>query len=60
MRQNVDELLVENGAFYISTRQQLLKSKLRYGGKIGYIEMPLYRSFQIDTYDDIELVKKLL
>ena len=60
MRQNVDELLVENGALYISTRQQLLKSKLRYGGKIGYIEMPLYRSFQIDTYDDIELVKKLL
>ena len=60
MRQNVDELLVENGAFYISTRKQLLNSKLRYGGKIGYFEMPLYRSFQIDTYDDIELMKKLL
>ena len=60
MRQNMDELLVENGAFYISTRKQLLESKLRYGGRIGYIEMPLYRSFQIDTYDDIELVKKIL
>ena len=60
MRQNVNELLVENGAFYISTRQQLVSSKLRYGGKMGYIEMPLYRSFQIDTYDDVELIKKLL
>ena len=60
MRQDIDELLVENGAFYISTRKQLLKSKLRYGGRIGYVEMPLHRSFQIDTEDDIELVKKLL
>ena len=60
MRQNIDELLVENGALYISTREQLLSSRLRYGGKIGYLEMPLYRSFQIDTEDDIELVKKIL
>ena len=60
MRQNIDELLVENGALYISTRKQLLNSKLRYGGKIGYIEMPLFRSFQIDTEDDVALVKKLL
>ena len=60
MRQDVDELLVENGAFYISTRKQLLNSKLRYGGKIGYFEMPLYRSFQIDTYDDMKIIKKLL
>jgi CMP-N,N'-diacetyllegionaminic acid synthase len=60
MRQEKEELLVENGAIYISTRAQLLSSKLRYGGKIGYIEMPLQRSFQIDTYDDMELIKKLL
>ena len=60
MRQDIDELFVENGAFYISTRKQLMSSKLRYGGKIGHIEMPLLRSFQIDTYDDVELIKKLL
>ena len=60
MRQNKDELLVENGAIYISTRKQLLSSQLRYGGKIGYIEMPLYRSFQIDTKEDVELIKRLL
>ena len=60
MRQNKDELLVENGAIYISTRKQLLSSQLRYGGKIGYIEMPLYRSFQIDTKEDVEVIKRLL
>ena len=60
MRQDVEELFVENGAFYISTRKQLLASKLRYGGKIGYIEMPLYRSFQIDTKEDLNLIRKLL
>ena len=60
MRQDVNDLFVENGACYISTRKQLINSKLRYGGKIGYIEMPLYRSFQIDTQDDVELIKKIL
>ena len=60
MRQDVSEKLIENGAFYITTKKQLLESQLRYGGKIGCVEMPLYRSFQIDTLDDLELIKKLL
>jgi CMP-N-acetylneuraminic acid synthetase len=37
-----------------------MNSQLRYGGNIGYIEMPLERSFQIDTLDDLQLIKKLL
>lgn len=60
MRQDVEETYIENGAFYITTRDQLLRSGLRYGGKIETIEMPLYRSFQVDTYDDLELISKLL
>ena len=60
MRQDVDERYVENGAFYITTRKQLETSGLRYGGKIGVVEMPLYRSFQIDTYDDLELFSRLI
>ena len=59
-RQDVPEKLVENGAFYITTKQQLMNSQLRYGGNIGYIEMPIDRSFQIDTLDDLQLIKKLL
>ena len=60
MRQDVEETYIENGAFYITTRDQLLKSGLRYGGKIGTVEMPLHRSFQIDTHDDLKLISKLL
>jgi CMP-N,N'-diacetyllegionaminic acid synthase len=60
MRQDVEETFVENGAFYITTKKQLLNSKLRYGGKIGMVEIPLYRSFQIDTYDDLELFSRLI
>jgi CMP-N,N'-diacetyllegionaminic acid synthase len=60
MRQDIPEKYIENGAFYITTRKQLLSSGLRYGGKIGIVEMPTNRSFQIDTHDDLELIKKIL
>lgn len=60
MRQDKEEKWVENGAFYITTREQLLSSGLRYGGKIGIVEMPLSRSFQIDTLEDLALIRKIL
>ena len=60
MRQDKPELYIENGAFYITKRKNLLESKLRYSGKIGVVEMPLSRSFQIDTIEDLELMEKLL
>jgi len=60
MRQEMDYKYIENGAFYITTRERLLQSKLRYSGKIGIIDMPNYRSFQVDTLDDLKLIRKLL
>lgn len=60
MRQDKKELFIENGAFYITTKKDLLSSKLRYSGKIGICEMPLHRSFQIDTQEDLELIKKII
>lgn len=60
MRQDMPEKWVENGAIYITTRKSLLESKCRYSGKIGILEMPISRSFQLDTYEDLELVQKLL
>ena len=59
MRQDKPETYIENGAFYITKREKLLESKLRYSGKIGVVEMPALRSFQIDTLEDLELIKKL-
>jgi len=60
MRQEVKELFVENGAFYITSKKMLLKSKLRYCGKIGVVEMPFAKSFQIDTFEDLNLVKQII
>jgi CMP-N-acetylneuraminic acid synthetase len=60
MRQDMPEQHVENGAFYITTKKALLESQCRYSGKIGIVEMPMLRSFQIDTPEDLELIKKLL
>ena len=60
MRQEIEDVFVENGAFYITSRAQLIKSELRYSGKTGIFEMPYSRSFQIDTMDDITLMEKLL
>jgi CMP-N,N'-diacetyllegionaminic acid synthase len=59
-RQDEKELYVENGAFYINSRDSILKNKLRYSGNIGIVEMPLYKSFQIDEPDDLILINKLL
>jgi len=59
-RQDIEEMYVENGALYITTKQNLLKSKLRYSGNIGIVEMPIGQSFQVDTNDDLELIKKII
>jgi len=60
MRQDMPEKYVENGALYITTKKALLQSRCRYSGKIGILEMPQSRSFQIDTQDDLDLIAKLI
>ena len=59
-RQEVSEVYVENGAFYITTKKALLQSGIRYSGKVGVVEMPFSRSFQIDTLDEAELISKIV
>ncbi len=59
-RQDIESVYVENGAFYITTKNNLLKNKLRYFKNIGIVEMPQEKSFQVDTYDDLSLIEKLI
>lgn len=59
-RQDMDEQYIENGAFYITSRENLLQSKLRYSGNIGIVEMPIEKSFQVDSKNDLKLIKKLI
>lgn len=59
-RQDRDEVYVENGAFYITTKQLLERNKTRVSGAIGIVEMSPYESFQVDTWEDLKFMEKLL
>lgn len=60
MRQDMPETFVENGAFYIISKNNLLKNKLRYNLNVGIIDMPYSKSFQVDSNDDLEIIKKMI
>jgi len=53
------EIMIENGAFYLNSRKNILKSKCRVSGKIGIYEMPDYTLFEIDTPDDLKICKNI-
>jgi N-acylneuraminate cytidylyltransferase len=51
--------MMENGAFYINTVKNILKSGNRLSGKIGIYEMPEYTSVEIDEEDDWIIAEKI-
>jgi len=59
-RQEFSGFLVENGAFYITTRQQLIKEKCRISGNIGCYEMDETSYLEIDEFTDWEIIEKIL
>ncbi len=48
---------VENKAVYAVQKETLFQTGSRLGGKTGYVEMPHYRSFDVQTEVDFELVR---
>ena len=59
-RQNFSGMLMENGAFYINTVENILKSGNRLSGKIGIYEMPEYTATEIDEPDDWTILESLM
>ena len=59
-RQQKPQTYIENGSFYVTTRKQFLNTGVRYGGNMGIVEVPLVRSFQVDTQEDFDLIGKLI
>lgn len=59
-RQDFEGYLVENGAFYITSREAFLKSQNRMSGNIRICEMEESSYFEIDEPCDWEIVEKLL
>ncbi|MBR3229512.1 MAG: acylneuraminate cytidylyltransferase family protein [Bacilli bacterium] len=59
-RQEFNGNLVENGAFYICSRKNLLKSKCRISGKIGCHVMSEKTYYEIDELDDWTIIESLI
>lgn len=59
-RQEWDGLLVENGCFFITSKDMLLKSECRMGGTLGYVEMPEKTYWELDDPDDWALMEWLM
>ena len=59
-RQEFKGTLMENGAFYITSREILNRDRCRLGGRIGIYEMPEDTAVEIDELSDWEQVSFLL
>lgn len=58
-RQDMKGYLVENGAFYITSKKALLHSECRLSGRIGIYEMSEKTYFEIDEPNDWYIMEKL-
>jgi N-acylneuraminate cytidylyltransferase len=59
-RQEFDGFLVENGAFYITSKKRLVKYESRISGNIKMVEMDEETYFEIDEPTDWVIVEELL
>lgn len=59
-RQNFPGYLVENGAFYITSKKRLVEQGNRMSGQIRIWEMPEESYFEIDEPSDWLIIEKLL
>ena len=59
-RQEFDGYLVENGAFYITSRKRLLATKNRVSGNIKAVEMSEDTFFEIDEPSDWVIIESLM
>lgn len=58
-RQEWDGYYIENGAFYISSRNEILKTGCRITPPVDFWEMSVQNIFEIDEPADIDIVEKL-
>ncbi|NLO09336.1 MAG: acylneuraminate cytidylyltransferase family protein [Clostridiales bacterium] len=59
-RQEFDGYLVENGAFYITSKKLLLENRCRISGRIVAVEMNEETYFEIDEISDWLIVEELM
>jgi CMP-N,N'-diacetyllegionaminic acid synthase len=59
-RQDQKKIIIENGSFYIFKTDKFTKIKNRFFGNIGFYIMTRYESFEIDSLEDLKLIKKII
>lgn len=59
-RQDFKGALLENGALYINTVENIIENKNRLSGKIGIYEMPEYTAVEIDEEEDWIVAESLM
>jgi CMP-N-acetylneuraminic acid synthetase len=59
-RQEFPGIIVENGAFYMTKKEILIKSRCRIGGKVGIYEMDSNAAEEIDEISDWERIENIL
>ena len=50
----------ENGAFYLTTKDNFFKDKILQNGKVGFAEMDIIESLDIDDVNDLKIVRRLI
>ncbi|HEX8562904.1 MAG TPA: HAD hydrolase family protein [Flavobacterium sp.] len=59
-RQDFDGLLIENGAVYTSTKNNIRENQNRIGGRVALVEMDEESLVEIDSLSDWNIVEQLL
>lgn len=59
-RQEFEGYYVENGAFYVTSKKDLLRTHCRISGRVGTYEMDEISYYEIDEISDWIIVEKLL
>ena len=57
-RQQMNDQLFENGAIFATKTKNFVKSRCRISGKIGFYNMSLENSYNVDSQDDLKLIRK--
>jgi N-acylneuraminate cytidylyltransferase len=56
IRQDREPLFLENGSIYVFRPEVLRRFGNRLGGEIAIFEMPYWKSFEIDTIEDLDVI----
>ena len=56
-RQDIDDLVIENGSFYVIDAKKFPNNENRLFGKIGHYLMDDWKVHEVDTEDDLELCR---